>query len=409
MNTLRIAIFFAFACLSVQAVAQLISPLATPQEPDRPLKLNVNAGVTHDSNLFRLSDVVDPQAVIGSSDKSDTVYHVGAGGSYELRASRQRFLLEGNIDDYKFENFSNLDYVGYLARGNWLWQVGNDWDGVLGLGRRRFLEDFANIQTNIKDLVDQNQFYGTANYHLYSRLRLTFDLSEYGNHHSADSQKVYDSTVDNAAFTVNWVTPAENTVGLQYRTANGRYENRQIILGLPVDNAYHENEINVVANWRATGISSFIARLGYTQRNYDELTSRDFSGPTWRLTYDWQPTGKLGFEFATWREIGEFLSVNSNYYRVTGYSIAPMWSVTPNVALQGKVSRLYDRFLGDPGFIPQPVSRSDTEKIYQLSLLWAPLRRTNVTISIEKGERSSNEAVFSYDYRTIGATVVYNF
>ena len=320
--------------VSSRGFAQLVAP----SEPDRPLRLNATGSVTHDSNLFRLSDVVDPATAIGSSDKADTIYRIGAGGSYELRQSRQKFILEGNLDDYKFQNFSNLDYVGYNAKSGWKWQVGNFWDGDLGLGRRRYLNSFTNVQSNTKDLVDQNQIYGTANYHLHSRLRLTLDLSEYVNHHGAVSQQIYNSKTDNAAFTANWVTPAENTVGLQFRTANASYPNRQVILGNRVDNSSSEDELNLVANWRVTGVSSFQARLGYTERKYDELATRNFSGVTWRLNYNWQPTGKLGFDFATWREIGEYQDVNSNYVQITGISLAPTLSLTPNVTLQGKLS-----------------------------------------------------------------------
>jgi len=405
MNKIRFAIFFSLVAMSPHGVAQLV----VPPEPDRPLKLNATGSITHDSNLFRISDVVDPQAAIGSSDTADTIYRIGAGGSYEIRQSRQRFILEGNVDNYKFQHFSNLDYLGYDARGEWKWQLGNFWDGTLGLGHRRYLASFANIQANIKDLVDQGQVYGSANYQVYSRLRLTLDLNRYDYRHGDESQQIYNSDINNAAFTVNWVSPAENTVGVQYRTADATYPNHQVIAGNVVDNAYRENEFNVVANWRFSGLSTFQARLGHTERNYRALTSRNFSGPTWRLSYNWLPTGKLGFDFSTWREIGEYQSQDSNYVQITGISVIPTWSVTPNVSLQGKIARLSDKYLGDPGIVPVTSDREDTERIYQIAVLWTPIRRTTLTFSVEKGERTSNIPVFSYDYRTIGVTGVYTF
>jgi len=205
------------------------------------------------------------------------------------------------------------------------------------------------------------------------------------------------------------VSPAENTVGVQYRTADATYPNHQVIAGNVVDNAYRENEFNVVANWRFSGLSTFQARLGHTERNYRALTSRNFSGPTWRLSYNWLPTGKLGFDFSTWREIGEYQSQDSNYVQITGISVIPTWSVTPNVSLQGKIARLSDKYLGDPGIVPVTSDREDTERIYQIAVLWTPIRRTTLTFSVEKGERTSNIPVFSYDYRTIGVTGVYTF
>ena len=101
--------------------------------------------------------------------------------------------------------------------------------------------------------------------------------------------------------------------------------------------------------------------------------------------------------------------MNSNYVQITGISLAPTLSLTPNVTLQGKLSYLSDKYLGNPGFVPVVNSRSDTEHIVQVAVLWTPIRRTTVTLALEKGERASNLAIFSYDYKTIGVTAVYNF
>ncbi len=405
MGNLRIAIFLALFAVSSQAPAQLVPE----PEPDRALKLKASGSFTHDSNLFRLSDAVDAQTIIGTSDKSDNIYSLGAGGSYELQASRQKFLLEANVNDHKYQQFDQLDYVGYDARGEWKWQVGNFWDGTLGAGHRRYLGGFANVQSDIKDLIDQDRVYASANYHLNSHVRLTLDLSQYDSRHGADSQKPYNNKTDNAAFTVNWVTPAENTVGLQYRNSRASFPNRQTVAGNQVDNAYREDELNVVSTWRISGISNFQARIGYTQRNYGESSSRDFSGTTWRLTYNWQPTGKLAFDLSTWREIAEFQNVNANYVQLTGVSFGPTWSLTSKIAVQGKVTYQSDKYLGDPGNVPGLQARSDTERIYQIALLWTPVRRTTLDLSLERGERTSNQAIFSYDYSTLMATVAYAF
>jgi hypothetical protein len=83
--------------------------------------------------------------------------------------------------------------------------------------------------------------------------------------------------------------------------------------------------------------------------------------------------------------------------------------LTPNVSLQGRIAYLSDAYLGDPGFVPGAPTRSDKERIYQISLLWSPFRRTNVTLSLEQGERTSNQDTFAYDYRMLAAAVVYNF
>jgi len=407
MNKSRLTILCVLFLASHQGFAQLQMPIE-PEEA-RPLHLQATGSVMHDSNLFRLSSEVDPQAVIGSSDKSDNVYRLGVGAKYETQVSRQKFLVEANVDDYRYQNFDNLNNDSYDGRGEWKWQAGNAWDGTLGIGERRSLAGFAYLQANIKDMVDQSRAYGSANYNFHSHLRFTLDADWNDNRHSADSQKIFDSTVDNTAFTVNWVTPAENTVGLRYRTTNASYPNRTIVATTALDNAYHESEYSLVAHWRASGASNFEFRLGHTERTFDQLPARDFSGTTWRITYDWQPRGKTGLELATWREIQEFATVGTNYIQATGFSLAPTWSVTPQIMLQAKASWETDKFLGDPGIVVVTNAREDKARIYNISAIWSPLRQTSVTLSLESGERTSNQLFVDYKYQSITVTAMRTF
>ena len=331
MKTLRFVALCALVAISRHGLSQELAAY-TPLEQERwmqdeqPLKLKAFGGITYDSNLFRLPGALDPQTTIGTSDKSDIIYQLGAGGKYELRQSRQKFIAEATITENKYQSFGNLDNTSSDLRGAWQWQVGNDWNGELGAGNRRYLESFAYIQQNIRDMVDQNRLYGSANYLLHSHLKLTLDADWYDTRHGAQSQQVLDSNTKNTAFTVNWVTPAQNTVGLQYRIASAHYPTGQAVAGAFVLNDYTEGEYSVVAHWKLSGASDVIARIGHTQRQFDQAPNRDFSDLTWRLTYIWQPTGKTALELATWRDLSAFQDLTANYARVTGISLVPTWS-----------------------------------------------------------------------------------
>lgn len=232
MNIIRRIVFCIPVAISQPLAAQQLSEY-TPLERERwlqeeqPLKLRVSGGLSYDSNLFRLSDETDAQAAIGTSDKSDIIYRLGAGGKYEVNQSRQKFIVEASVNEYKFQNFDNLDNTSSDLRGEWLWQAGNDWNGNLGVGQRRYLESFSNIQQNVRDMINEERIFGVANYLLGPHLKLTLDGSFYGTDHGAESRNSLDSNIRNASFTANWVTPSQNTVGLQYRTADARFPNEE--------------------------------------------------------------------------------------------------------------------------------------------------------------------------------------
>ena len=406
MNMMRFVALCALVTIQQQGLAQQLEGY-TPLERERwlqeeqPLKLKVSGGISHDSNLFRLSDDTDAQAAIGTSDKSDIIYRLGAGGRYELRQSRQKFIAEANVTEYKFRNFDNLDNTSSDLRGAWQWQVGNDWSGELGAGYRRYLESFANFQQNLRDMVDQNRIYGNANYLLHSHLKLTLDADWVDSNHSEQTRDTLDSKINNTAFTVNWVTPAQNTVGLQYRTADARYPNPGTIGTTLVTNDYTENEYSLVAHWILSGASEASARIGHVERKFNEAPDRNFSGPTWRLTYLWQPTGKTSLELATWQELSEFQDLSASYVRETGISVVPTWSIAPQVVLRGRISLQNLDYLGGPGTTAGSSSREDKDRLFQLSALWTPLRLSELAFTVETGRRTSNQAFADYKYDAI--------
>ena len=411
---MRLIVLCALFALLQPAVAQQLedyTPLQKEKwiQEEQPLRLKVYGGLSYDSNLFRLSDETDAQAAVGSSEKSDVIYQLGAGGLYELRKSRQKFIAEANVTAYKFQRFDNLDNTSDQLRGEWQWQVGNNWSGDLGVGHRRYLESFSNFQQNVRDMVNQERLYGSANYLVYSRLRLTLGADWYDTNHGDQSRDSLDSKINNTTFAVNWVTPAENSVGLQLRTANANFPNPQVFGATSIDNDYTEREYSLIAYWRVTGISEVRARLGHTERSFEQASNRDYSAPTWRLSYLWRPTGKTALEFATWRELSDFQDLTANYVRVTGISVAPTWSLTPKVALRGKISWQALDYLGDPGLQASSIRREDKDRQFQVSVLWTPLRLTELDFNLESGRRTSNQAFADFNYRAIGVLLTRYF
>lgn len=420
MKTLRFALLMGSLAMSRLAAGEImldesllweqrLFETESIDDRDRPLQLKVYGGFKYDSNLFRLSDDADPQATIGSSDKSDNIYQLGVGGRYELRHSRQKFIVEGAIDQNWFQNFDNLNNSGNKARGEWGWQAGSSWDGTLGIGHRRYLENFSNVQGNTRDMVDWNRVYGSANFRPLSYLRFTMDLDRTEADHSAESRQVLDYESNDAALTAAWVTPSRNTVGVKFRTEDTTYPNNAFVAGTAIDNAYRENEYSLVTTWNVTAASVLRGRLGRTERTFDQDSSRDFSGPTWRLAYEWEPTGKTALEMAIWRELTGFDDLSGNYMRTTGIGIFPAWSVMPKLVLQGKAAYQTRIYLGGFAAPTTTGQREDQERLYQVAAIWTPLRLTKLVMAAEAGDRNSNQTLADYDFYTFSLSAIRTF
>ena len=257
-------------------------------------------------------------------------------------------------------------------------------------------------------MVDRTRAYGSANFRPLSYLKFTLDLDWVEEEHSADSREFLDNRTNGAAFTANWVTPSKNTVGLKFRTADAAYPNNAVFSGAVLDNSYTEKEYSLVAVWNVTAASLLRGRLGRTERTFDQDSSRDFSGPTWRLGYEWKPTGKTALEMAVWRELTGFEDFSGTYMRTTGIGIFPAWSVIPKLVLQGKAAYQTRDYLGSSASSTTG-QREDQERLLQLAAVWTPLRLTKLIFAVEMGDRDSNQPLADYDYQSLSFSAIRTF
>ena len=81
--------------------------------------ISANAGISYDSNLFRLDSGVDPFP--GESQQDSFIYHYGLGLSADIPYSRQRFVANLNLQQNIYSRFHDLNYVGGGGNAAWLW------------------------------------------------------------------------------------------------------------------------------------------------------------------------------------------------------------------------------------------------------------------------------------------------
>lgn len=382
-------------------------PAYTPEPPDGHIaKFSVFTGLMHDSNLFRLSDNANPA--------SDTIARFGARVDAALPVSRQRILFIAEVDRRDYDNFGFLDHTAYRLGGTWKWLAGSQWSGDLAYGRRKYLSSFGEQspqQARFKDMITADRAYATAIYQVTARWRGRGALDWWQFNHSNPSQTDLDNRTGSGTIGFDYITPANNSVGGQFKYTDGNYYNRQQVTpGVFVDNQYREHETSLVAHWIVTGKSTLDARVGYTKREHEQLPQRDFGGFTGRLSYDWFVGAKTILNFALWRELRSIEDLTASYVVAQGGSFGPSWAPTDKIVVQGRFvyeKRDYD---GDPGFVltggPQ---QQETFRGLNLSMGWTPRRSIELAIAAERGDRSSNVAGRDYDYTAVMGNAKFRF
>lgn len=382
---------------------------AYPKEPDeRRVEFSLSGGLHHDSNLFRLSDSANARTAIGRSDKSANVARVGIGLKANLPVSQQRLLIDASIDDYKYEHFGLLNHVAYRAGAAWKWQLERQWSGEVGYQRQHYLSSLAEIQA--KDMISVDHAFANAGYLLTPRWRIRGGFDWFKYNHGDVTRTTLDNRTTSATAGLDYLTLAGNSIGGQFKYTTGEFPKREFVAASFVDNEFNETETSMVAHWMPTGKSTLDGRLGYTRRTHSQLSQRDFSGVTGRLSYDWTPGAKTLLNFALWREIRSIEDTSASFILSRGASFGPGWAPTSKLVLQAKLIYEKRNFEGDPGFVllagPQ---REDIFRGLRLAAGYAPRRNIELAVAAERGERGSNVFGRDYNYNAFSANAKLRF
>src|SRR6185436_17572225 len=303
------------------------------------LELFVSEAITHDDNVFRLSDAADPATTIGSSSTADTYTTTTAGLRFDVPVSRQRFLGELGWYHNNYNRFSEFDFTGNNARALWQWQAGNRLSGQLGYTQRKALSSLSNVQSGVQSTtanpVHKQDGYFNAAYMMTPRWRLKGELIDSRSSNTVPEFQVNDINIDGTGLGVSYGAPAENKIGVNMRVADAELPFPQLVAGTPVDNAYEQRNVDLVTSWTITGHSRLNARLGRVDRNYDQFPERNFDDTTYHAAYEWRATGKLRLTAEAQRDISLYEEVNTGFVFLRGVALRPAFDLTPKITISG--------------------------------------------------------------------------
>src|SRR5690606_21132991 len=131
-----------------------------------------------DDNFYRLS----------SNPQRESRVRVAAGLSTGLELGQQQLTIAGRVHDNRFENASELDYVGGGAELRLDWRVGSRLDGVLAHNYVRELTSFDRVRPGRvlrRDITTIAESRASVGYFLLPRLQVRAEAASVDWAHSA--------------------------------------------------------------------------------------------------------------------------------------------------------------------------------------------------------------------------------
>ncbi|MCU7892176.1 MAG: outer membrane beta-barrel protein, partial [Candidatus Thiodiazotropha sp. (ex Ustalcina ferruginea)] len=340
----------------------------------------------------------------------DKIVQIGGGLSYRIPVSRQILTLEVEAFNNNYDRFDFLDHTSGLVNTRWDWLYGSRWDGVVRASYVRDLQGFEESKITEKDIRDQWIFFASGNYAISSRWQLHIAAARKDQHHNLSSRQDLDRVVDRGVAEIRYKTPRRSYLGYKTVIRSAELPNQNLIAATLVENSYREYENSLTIKWVESVRLGFTGRLGYTRREYDSFSERDFSGVTWQFDLQWSPQSRYGLNALLWRDLDVYSDLVSSCVTETGGSLEGVWVVSPKLSLKADVSRKIRNYDGDPDLSQGQVSsRQDRVVGYGLSAEYAIRERLRFNLGYLVEDRESNEDARRYDYYNLIAGITATF
>ncbi len=372
------------------------------------LQFRASQAFQRDSNIFRLSDQANTQAILGTPERSDTVSTTTVGFRLNKPVGLQRFEVGANFEMYKYNRFSNLDFNAVSYAAAWRWSLTPSFRGNLTTDRREYVDNTADLQNQgqVNRRTDKSTVLD-AEYELDGVWRLLGGVFQRDSESSQPFVFQGDSKLTGAEAGFRYQFPYATSLAYRFKNSSGEYSNNNFFPGI-AGSDFKEREHELRGEWRPGGRTSLNGRLAHVDRKHDVLPARDFSGIVGQVDWNYEFTGKTSAAAGLVREIGSYQSNTSSYYDGNRIFVAPRWNATERISLLARYDYGTRDFKGPlPGFAA--TNRKDKLQLASVSAEYQILRELKLRAWVQQDRRTSNEAGADYKSNAVGIAAEANF
>ena len=360
----------------------------------------VGVGYSYEDNLLRLSDAAKDAGAV-SSDSSRQAF---AGVAFERPLGRQLFTGSARVSKVSFDRFTELDYNGKDANGEWKWQLGNDLSGTLGGTYSESLSSFSDFHAAERNVRKQRGGYFEAKYqfapHWQLRGRTSRDKYEY----EALQQQYLDRNVNVVEAGLDYLAGSGSSIGVQARRSRAEYPNPLSFGGFVFDQAYRQTDVKLKVRWQISAITQLEFLGGRARRSHLYFTGADSSGANGRVGFNWVPEPSLTFNAALWKDYSPYEgSGGISYSQDRGASVSANWQFKPQLLLGVQLRSTRREFAGANN-VALPPNANDRIRNASLNATYNWTRNLAITASAFHEQRSSG-SFLSSAYSAKGASV----
>ncbi|SDA29727.1 exopolysaccharide biosynthesis operon protein EpsL [Nitrosospira sp. Nsp18] len=324
----------------------LMPPQYVHAAPGDTLSATVGTTIMYDTNVFRLSPLINPAVVLGVPSRSDQIITSTFAINLNKVYLMQRFEATGSLVDNRYNNFDFLNFLGKNYNASWYWYATPYLHGRLSGSHSEALNNFANL-TGFANSTTQN-LRTNDNYHFEGIFEIDRAWHLIGgiDHSVTKNSKItvqdFNNQISSVEGGIRYTRPSGASLTYKVRSGRGEFINRpEPIVASLFDTRFDEMEHDLRMLWPVTGKTSIDARVGYLSREHKHFPQRDFAGFVGNFNLNWAMTGKVRVTASWARQLSNYQTVafaflNPNFQRFSSsfvvnnrFSIVPLWRVAP--------------------------------------------------------------------------------
>lgn len=365
---------------------------------------------TYDSNIYRLSSGTNASSIVGpKAVNADHVNSPSAGLDGQWGIGRQFVDVELRVDDNRYAHDSDLNNVSSADKVLWNWSVASALTGQIGADYTRQLLSFVSAFVYAPNIYQRTEYFATGRYQLGPRwtvfggvLGARFTVGDSATRGNNSTAKTTDVGVEMA-------TDVNDSFSVDYHYNDTRFPYTTTLNNATFNPDFREDRLQLLIK-RLLSEKTFVdVSLGYLKRTYANTSIGSFSGEIGRGSLAWQPTDKTRLIVAGWRQLGAYLTDQTNYYVGTGGSLTPQWLPTEKITVGLTASRENQEFIGSSANVLNQAGRRAAVTAAQIRLAYAPIQSLTVDFSYRHEQRSSDVQLRAYTDNLASAGIKFAF
>jgi len=406
----------AVARFATIAAAGLLAGTAQPVRAASFFSPYAVLGYQHNSNVFMRPSSAPALAPDGITALGDSILEYEAGLGSELDWGADRLTLEASATRYQYDRFSFLNHYEYRLDGNLHWRLTGVVDGTVTYEQTRYMAPFTYTFTTTL-LLDTERMASVPVRILMTpewRLDLTPELHQTSTPLPGFPDFKLDEKIGIAG--LDYLGFGRLTAGLQFTADSGRYE------GIAAATRYQQRELDLTANYRVGGFSTFSASAGYTRRNSEANPADSVQAPvgagafagyagvigktasaTGSLSYQRQLTGKTSVSLSLFRRVDSY-AAGANAEIGTGGAVGVTWQADPKIAVNCNYALTRDQIEGGLVFL-NAANRTDRTQTAKFEVHYQALSWLTIRPYVNWSKASSTFTLGNYSATILGVDV----